>query len=132
MRAQRFPDWFWPLIESFNNDNTKMIAAFHAMPKRRLVAFYRQFKLAACEVNPQFWSDVESLGHSEDTNQDYADWVVSRGRSFYIRVLRHHGDIKTYFAEFNQHERTFENPAGVASVISYERFKTSLVQLAFP
>ncbi len=132
MSAPRFSDWFWPLIESFHNDEALMVATFQEMSKQRLVAFYRQFRIAQGTVNPQFWSDVDEQFTSEDGNKDFAAWVVTRGRDYWNLVRKYHFMLKKRFDEFNKSDGGFVEPQHIADRVFYERFKSEILALAFP
>jgi hypothetical protein len=135
MPTPRFSPWFWPLIESLDNNEVKMRKAFRAMSKRQLIAFFRQFRIARGEVNPQSRSDMPLREVSEDALKDFAAWVVSQGREFYDEVRTNPAAVEDYWDQFTAFERKyrhFREPDGIAGQVFYERFEEEIVLLAFP
>jgi len=134
MKAVRLAPWFWPLVESFGGQEVVARQALAALPRVRLVAFNRQFRDASDVVNPGYREDMmEQLpdGCSEDYWQDFAEWVVSRGREFYHTVRTSPAEVAEYMAEFGRARGDVLCPRGVAVMVFYERFGKSLHEATY-
>jgi hypothetical protein len=134
MKAVRVAPWFWPLVESFRGREAVVRRALAALPKARLVAFNRQYRAASDLVNPCYREDMMAQlpdGCSEDHGQDFAEWVVSRGRAFYHAVRTNPADVARYMAEFDQARGRNLHPRGVAVMVFRERFGGSLHEATY-
>ena len=106
MKVPRLSPWFWPLVESLGYDAAAITERFRVMPRQRLLAFRRQYDRARRHVHPTSRGDFE-VGErdcSEDHGDDFAAWVVSRGRAFWDEVRSRPRECWRFFDEFEKVE----------------------------
>jgi hypothetical protein len=81
-------DWFWDLIESSGRSLRTLAGKLEQLPNEQLRQYRLQYDEAKDWVSPhsaeEFWPYVTDC--SEDRADDFAAWVVGRGREFFDRV----------------------------------------------
>jgi hypothetical protein len=105
-----------------------------AMPKRRLLAFRRQYDRASGQVKLTYWAAPRATlteNRSDDHGDDFAAWVVSGGRGFWQEVRRHPESVQSYLNEFDPLERTFVRPDFLASAVYHERFGEEMLLVLY-
>ncbi|WP_171469892.1 DUF4240 domain-containing protein [Frigoriglobus tundricola] len=127
--------WFWPLVESLGTDADVMASRFRAMPLQRLLAFRRQYDRARGKVNPIYRADfvIGARDCSEDHADDFAAWVVSRGRAFWGEVRRHPSKCWQFLGEFEpvEFEAMSRRPDFIAGSVFHERFGENIVSVLY-
>lgn len=68
---------------------------------------------------------------SEDHGEDFAAWVVSRGRVFLDEVRLHPEAIQRYLDEFDPLESGFVRPDHITSKVFYERFGEEMLLVLY-
>jgi Protein of unknown function (DUF4240) len=133
MKAPRLALWFWELVESLGGDEKVMTRRFNELPRQRLLAFRRQFDRARGYVHPTYRADfrVQHGTCSEDYGDDFAAWVVSRGREFWQEVGRHPAAFQDKLDEFGQAESGFVRPDYIVSSVFNERFGEEMVLVLY-
>jgi hypothetical protein len=136
MRPPRIAPWFWKLMElvgsdALRNDEEALKTCFRAMSRQRLLVFYRQFRQVRAQVNPVNRSDFRSeAGNlSEDCGNDFAAWVVCRGRAFWTAVHRHPESFQSYLDQFFQPDPWNVRPDYVACNVFSERFNEEILDV---
>src|SRR5262245_10141842 len=127
MRSPRVPPWFWELMESvgpeaLRNDTEALEVRFRAMTRQRLLAFFRLFMRAWGYANPVNRPGFQSREGilSEDAGDDFAAWVVCRGRAFWAGLNL--WSFQRYLDEYRQPDPWNVRPDYVAGRIFEERF----------
>jgi hypothetical protein len=137
MKAPRLSPWFWELMESvgpeaLRNDRDALTVRFRALPRQRLLAFHRQFDRASGHVNPVNRSDFRSregnLG--EDSGDDWAAWMVCRGRAAWDEVRRHPTTFQRHLDDFFRAEWSVR-PDYVAAAVFEERFDEEILDVLY-
>ena len=135
MKSPRLPLWFWPLVESLDGDVPAMETRFRAMPRQRLLAFRRMYDRALSGVHPYHRTDFVfgDRDCSEDHADDFAAWVVSRGRTFWDQVRRCPEDGPAYLDEFEpiSFREMCRRPDFIAGNVFQERFGESIVLVLY-
>lgn len=108
---------------------------FVAMPRQRLLAFRRAYDRAASSVHPYHRSDF-TFGErdcSEDHADDFAAWVVSRGRAFWNKVRNHPADGPRFLDEFEPaaFDAMNRRPDFIAGEVFHTRFGESIVLVLY-
>jgi len=118
-------------IEALRNDEESLKLRFRAMTRQRLLAFFRYFGRARGHVNPVNRSDFQSKrgNLSEDCGNDWAAWVVCRGRTFWDEVHRHPASFQSYLDQFFQADPWNVRPDYVAGYIFEERFREEILDV---
>jgi hypothetical protein len=135
MKTPRLPPWFWPLVESFGGEVRAMTERFKAMPRRRLLAFRRQYDRALSHVHPYHREDfvIGDRECSEDHGDDFAAWVVSQGRVFWDGLRRHPTSFQRRLEEFEpvSFEAMQRRPDFIASAVFHERFGEDMLLVLY-
>jgi hypothetical protein len=135
MKAPRLSPWFWPLVESLGGDVQAMSERFKAMPRQRLLAFRRMYDRALSHVHPYHRGDFVfgDRDCSEDHADDFAAWVVSRGREFWDEVRRHPKDGPRYLDEFAPiaDKEMDRRPDFIAGGVLHERYGENIVLVLY-
>ncbi len=135
MKAPRLSPWFWPLVESLGGDVSAMEERFMAMPRQRLLAFRRMYDRALSHVHPYHRPDFVfgERDCSEDHADDFAAWVVSRGREFWDAVRRHPENGPRHLDAFEPiaDKEMGRRPDFIAGNVFYERFGESIVLVLY-
>lgn len=135
MKVPRLSPWFWPLVESLGRDATGMESQFCAMSRQRLLAFRRMYDRARSHVHPYLRGDFVfgDRDCSEDHADDFAAWVVSRGRAFWDEVRRRPEDGSRYLGEFEpiSFQEMGRLPDFIAGKVFQERFGESIVLVMY-
>jgi hypothetical protein len=95
LNLPRIDEWFWDVLESSNHSLRALCRQLEAMPRERLYAFQYQYYEAMDYVAP---GDADLPAHVPENvdHEDFADWVVSQGRTFYYRLRRDPEGLLTY------------------------------------
>lgn len=81
------PDWFWTAIEQAGGELQTLVEWLEKISRELLIEFAAHAQLAAEAVcDPWDGPTIDGITFSEDDVQDFATWVVSRGRSFWGEV----------------------------------------------
>lgn len=127
MGKPRIPPWFWEVMgsvgpDALRNDTAALEVRFRALPRQRLLAFFRQFMLACSYANPVNRSGFRSRegNLSEDAGDDFAAWVVCRGQAFWAGLSV--WSFQQYLDEWQSSDDLGGRPDYVAGRIFEERF----------
>jgi len=130
----RIPSWFWEAMgaigpDALRNDTAALEVRFRALPRHRLLAFFRQFMRACSHANPVNRSGFRSRegNLSEDAGDDFAAWVVCRGRAYWSSLDR--DSFQRCLDEWREADGGSERPDYVAGRIFEERFVEEVFDL---
>jgi hypothetical protein len=103
LAAPRIEPWFWDLIEASKHDLESLRGRLELLPKEQLYHFQYQFREAMdCVMPCRALQQRIPAGFrcSEDTAEDFAEWVVSQGRRFYSEVRSHPERVQDFLDMF--------------------------------
>jgi hypothetical protein len=103
--------WFWDLLESSSSSLCLLCRKLEQLPRELLRSYQEQYDEAKEHVNPhyceEFWPYiVEAI--SEDHCDDFAAWVVMRGRHFYQQLRANPASLPRQLEVFDDVERRLE------------------------
>jgi len=83
---------FWQVIDASKKSLRKLCRQLERMTKEELISYQRQYEDAKSLVNPIYREDFHSFADenwecSEDGADDFAAWVVMRGKPFFEKLL---------------------------------------------
>jgi hypothetical protein len=109
----RISAWFWELLESSGRSLSFLCRQLEQLPEDQLRRYRDDYDEAKSYVNPCYWD--ECLPHlrqdcSEDHGDDFAAWVVMKGRAFYEEVRPHPEAVGGYLDQFAEAERWAGKP----------------------
>jgi hypothetical protein len=81
-----FSNWFWSIIEKAEGNNQKLHGILSSVEQQEVIQFYREFCLAATELQGGHLAEFQA-GLSEDSIDDIAEQVVSKGKSFFATTM---------------------------------------------
>ncbi len=107
-------DWFWELLDSSERSLCALCRKLEAIPKEKLFQFQRQYTEAKDYVNPRDWDDpdIPSAVRSCGVGDEFGEWVVSQGKSFYYEVRSNPAQLQKYIDMFE----TSESGQGLAEL----------------
>ncbi|SHG91616.1 DUF4240 domain-containing protein [Pedobacter caeni] len=111
-------DWFWDIILRAGQSRPKLKAILSAFSKEELLKFQEEFVEASVELQDDPY--LEFMEESEDGVEDIANWVVSKGKSYYDHILQHPNEVPNSVNDY-----TDEILHGVADEVCYEVFGES-------
>jgi hypothetical protein len=79
------PDWFWEILDQAQGDREKLKPLLMSLARARLVDFKVLYQrlMTAVRGTPYMGPNL-----SEDDQDDFARWVVAKGRDYYFDVLK--------------------------------------------
>lgn len=83
---EMFSDWFWSIIEKAEGSNEQLQDILRSIQQQEVIQFYREFCLAAAELQGGNLAEAQA-GLSEDSIDDIAEQVVSRGKRYFAATL---------------------------------------------
>ena len=134
LTVPRIEPWFWDIIESSKHDLESLRGRLELLPKEQLFHFQYQFREAMDCVQPSKALDLRIPGGfrcSEDTAEDFSEWVVSQGRRFYYDVRSHPEQVQDFLDMFracvgdlDYHELRWLGAHGLPFAVGFEVFET--------
>jgi hypothetical protein len=88
LSVPRIDTWFWDVLESSGHSLRLLCRQLEALPREQLYAFQYQYYEAMDYVSPDD-EDLPVHVPADVDHEDFADWVVSQGRTFYYDLRRH-------------------------------------------
>ena len=79
--------WFWNIIANAKEDRELLRTILMEFSKDNIVAFQEIFVDLAAELQCKPFTDY--IEESEDGVEDVSHWVVSKGRTYYEKILKH-------------------------------------------
>ncbi|MCM0665621.1 DUF4240 domain-containing protein [Flavobacterium tyrosinilyticum] len=108
-------DWFWDIISKAKQDENKLRKILEKMDKDAIYDFQDLFIEAAVELRCQPFTDFTES--SEDGIDDISNWVVSKGKAYYVEILDYPERIP-----YSVEDKTEEIIAHVADEVYFEKF----------
>lgn len=112
-------DWFWDIVHRAEKSRPKLRELLTNMTKEEVYRFQKEFVEASVELQTEPFIDY--MAESEDGVEDVSHWVVSQGKSYYLRVWSR-PEIVPAEVEENDPEILY----GVAAEVYRERFGESI------
>lgn len=79
--------WFWNIIANAKEDRELLRTILMEFSKDNIVAFQEFFVDLAAELQCEPFTNY--IEESEDGVEDVSHWVVSKGRTYYEKILKH-------------------------------------------
>jgi hypothetical protein len=145
-------NWFWELLESSHRSLRSLCRKLEVLPRDRLFAYQRQYADAKDYIHPCDWDDplIPPNVWQIPVGEDFGEWVVSQGRSFYYEVRSGPARLGEFIAMFEACEagrdfgemrwdcevdreeyRGYQCPSMVAFPIFESRFGVSMADAIF-
>ncbi len=121
------PGWFWTAIEQAGGELQQLVDWLEKISRELLIEFAANAQLAAEAVcDPWAGPTIDGTTLSEDDVQDFATWVVSRGRAFWEEVCAS-ADLEPFVRRSWAHEGTWSDEVSEPAYRGYQ----SVTQIAF-
>jgi hypothetical protein len=103
LNVPRIDDWFWDVLESSRHSLRALCHQLEAMPREKFYALQYQYHEAMDYVAPDD-EDVPVHVPADVDHEDFADWVVSQGRTCYYDLRRQAGRLEAYLDMYQASE----------------------------
>ena len=119
LSADDFSDTFWELLRHAGGDPDRLEEILRGVPREVIVEYYNEFNRAVANLWDSGVSDYFG-DHSDDTQKEILEHIVSQGKEYYAEMLAH--------PERAPIEEHIDAPAfrGAAMVVYDERFGGSI------
>jgi hypothetical protein len=160
-RVQRMdddaPQWdprsLFDLLESCGRNLRTLSRKLERFSQLDLCRYQVAYDNRKNEVNPHYWEECHPYlteECSEDSSEDFAEWVVSQGAEFYHEVAAHPERIQQYLETFSECEsgrgqaelrwdndvdrdeyRGYQSAQGIAMAIYRSRYGANLLNACY-
>lgn len=111
-------NWFWNIISKATLDREKLRKILKDMDREDIIEFQSMFVDFSIELQDEPYIDY--MEESEDGIEDIANWVVSKGKEYYNKIIENPNLIP-----YSVEDRLNEDLYGIADEVFVDRFGES-------
>ncbi len=119
---------FWNILDKAEKNQEKLYQLLYALEREELINFESDFLKARMQICSQRFEDSLGRGRSEDTILDVSEWVISRGKDYYFKILK----TPELIAQDLQLYSEAEVVTGVAGEVFEDKFDDEIRYYAKP